>query len=475
MTRLAILLGAVLLAGCQLTDFCQPEDGSEVTFFVDQGSDRSDPWTFSSIQGALDAADGRPTTVCVPRGLYREELRVPGGVHLLGEGTSAVRLRPPEANWIPHPGFVDRVLLTLEPAETETATVEGFDLGGAAICIDSVGDGVTTLEGLRIAGCAVGLRGSAGTLVVDGGAIRDHSSWAVHVDGMASLELTGVELSGNGEAVRPEEDRPVFVGAWTKASQLDAISGGGAVRAIGVDALALSELTVTGNWFRSALIDLDSTRATITDSELDVRAVVTTDGPRLSGSGPVLGGSGGAIDVRRLRVWSDGQPLFVGGEATTLALDSVAWDGRGDGAELEDGAGPAIELEAGGQLVLVHVTLVGDGTAPALDLGGDTVMAVVNSILWGHDEGIRVAADAELTGGGAGTSLFQDDDVEGEELLDADDPDLRDDLSPRSGSPVRCAGDPDLASPQDLDGDPRPYEAGKAPDLGAIERQEPCP
>ena len=470
-------LGFLLLPGCQLSDFCQPADDSEVTLLVEQGVDDTDPWTFGTIQAALDASDGRPTTVCVPRGLYLEELRVPGGVHLLGEGTSAVRLRPPDANGIPHPGFVDSVLLTLEAPEQESATVQGIDVGGAAICVDAVGAGTTLLTGVRLADCAVGLRGAAGGVTIRDSAVGDHSSWAVHVSGMHALALEGLELSGCGAATRAKEDRPVFEGAWTPAAALDGIGSGGVLRAADVAALSMSGLTITGNWFGSAVIDLVNTSAVIADSAIDVRAVVTSDGPRLAGSGAALAISGGTTDLRRVRVESDGQPLVTGrGSPSTLLLDSVAWDGRGDGPEPADEPNAAIDLDGGGELVAVHLTLVGDGATPALRLGADAELEVVNSIAWGHadGDGLVIADGATVAGPGVSFSLFQDPDLDGPDMVSTGDPDLRDDLSPRSSSPARCAGDPAALSALDLNGDPRPFEAGKDPDLGAVERQEPC-
>ena len=465
----------VVLSGCQLSDFCEPDDDSELTLLVEPGSDDSNPFTFPTIQAALDAADGRPTTVCVPRGVYREELRVPSGVHLLGEGTRVVRLRPPDANWVPHPGFVDKILLTLEPAETEVLTVEGIDVGGAAVCADATGAGNSYLTDVRLAGCAVGLRGDHGAVTVQGGAIRDHSSWGVHVDGVRSLIIHGLEITGNGESTRPTEDRPVFVGTWTRASTLEEISSGGALRAVGVGTLMVDDVEVTGNWFGGALIDLVDTGWAIGTSTLDGTAVVTPDGPRLAGQGSLVRAAGSIGYMARVRARSDGQPLVRGvDQPTTLAIESSAWDGRGD-TDLASTPGPAVDLDAGGALRATHVTLVGDGASPAYGFGADTEVGIANSIAWGHTEGLDVRDGAAVTGDGVHDSLFEDVDVEGQDLHTPDDPDLRDDLSPRADSPARCVGSTDVVSPFDLDGNPRPFEEGKAPDLGAIERQEPCP
>jgi hypothetical protein len=277
---------------------------------------------------------------------------------------------------------------------------------------------------------------------------------------------------------RPEEDRPVFQGAWTVASALDDISSGGAVRAVDVGQLTLSDVTVTANWFRSAPIDLEGSSSLVEDCSIDVRAVVTSDGPRLAGAGSAIRITGGTTELRRLRVQSDGQPLVVGVDsASTLVLESVGWDGRGDGPDLPESPDAVIDLDAGGQLIAAHVTLVATADLPAIRLGADTEVDVANTIAWGHGDGdgIVVADGAAVSGVGVAFSLFQDPDLDGTDLVVATDPDLRDDLNPRAESPARCAGDPSVASATDLNGDPRPFETGKAPDLGAIERQEPCP
>jgi hypothetical protein len=322
------------------------------------------------------------------------------------------------------------------------------------------------------------VRGLAGSLTVTDSGVRDCSKWGLHLEDMDRVVLEDVVLAGHGEATRPDEDRPVFQGAWELASTLEGYGSGGALRAVDVAELSLDGVTVDDSWFRRAPLELEGGDWVVRDSELNLLAVPTVDGDRLSGEGPAIRMVGGSGALLRTRVLTDGQPLLAAVETPAdLALDSVAWGGRGDGAELSGDPGPVLDLRAGGSLDAAHLTLIGADLGPAIRVGDDATIDVVNTLAWGHGagEGLRIDGDATVDGDGIRFSMFEDADLVGEDLLPPETPDLDADLSPAVGSALRCAGEPGAGDALDLRGLPRPFEPGKAPDLGAVERQEACP
>ncbi len=479
---LPLLLIVWLSPGCAPADFCQPLSGSEVTLLVRPparaGDESGNPFVFSTIQAALDATSGRQSTVCVSAGRYEERLTVPPWVHLLGEGTDLVQVRPPQSRFVPHAAFVDRVLLTLAPEVDAPVRVEAVDIGAAAVCADQVGPGTSLLRDVVLHDCGIGLRGSAGATLVEASVLRGHFLWGVHVDGLDRLAVRdGTTLTGNGFGALPAPFQPVFEGAWQRASELEGVSAGGVLRASDVADLEIEDVVVSGNAFEDGSLLFVDTTWVVRDSEIAVGAVEVGDQTGLAGTGPTFLVSGGDGLLRRTAVRTGGQELVrVAGEPALLTIESAAWDGRGADAVVTPSAiGPAIDFDAGGTLDLEHVTLLGGGGV-GLRIGADTDLAVVNSIVWGHDDGagLRVASDADVTGYGVAWSLFEDGDLEGEDLVEPADPDLDDAFVPAADSPARCEGQPG-GSAVDLLGGDRPFEAGKAPDVGAVERQEGCP
>lgn len=483
---LPLLLACAAASGCAGQDFCDPVSGSELTLLVRPasraGDESSNPFVFRSIQAALDATTGVQSTVCVSAGRYEERLTVPPFVHLLGEGPDLVQVRPPHSRFVPHAAFVDRVLLTLAPTPDGPVRVEGIDVADAAICADLVGEGITLLRDVVLHNCGVGLRGSSGTALVERSRLEGHFLWAVHTDGVQRLVLRdGTALTGNGFGALPGPFRPVYPGAWVRASELDGISAGGVVRASNVAALELDGVLISGNAFDEGSLVLDGTGWFVSDSEIQVDEVDADGETGLAGTGPVFLVSGGTGELTRTLVRTGGQELLrVSGSPADLLIDSSAWDGRGDEATVRPSdVGPAISLAAGGSLDVRHATLLGSGST-GLRIGDDAYVSVRNSVVWGHGDGAGyvVAGGAEVTGPELAWSLFEDNDVEGEELLEAADPDLHIApvaLTPAADSPLRCAGEAGAGSGLDLYGRTRPFESGKAPDVGAVERQESCP
>ncbi len=445
------------------------------------GDDGTSPFAFDSIQAALDAAGESPTTVCVGAGLYRERLVVPAGVHLLGRGQASVRIRPPNVEAIPHPVFVDQVLVTMEPSADRAVRVEGMDIGGAAICADAVGAGTSTLADVRLADCGVGLRASAGTAVLQNSIVADHYYWGVHASDLDALLLDGgMEIVRNGAAARPAEERPTFSGSWERASELDDITGGGAVRVFGSGLLLVEDTTLHSNWHTDGVVVAETTDWTVRGSVFDLRAIVAEGGDSLAGNGPGIHSTGSTGLLSEVYARTDGQSLVQTADqpADVTAL-SVAWDGRGSSSAMPDRAHPAVSMPGGGTLVGYHLTLLGPFDVAPLQFGADTWLDVANSLAWVHGDGHGLAIDGgELDGPGVRYSLFEDGTIAGEGMIPPADPDLRDapnPWTPTADSPLRCGGSPEFTSDPDLHGDPRPFAAGKAPDIGAVERQEPCP
>jgi len=481
----SLFLLALSLLACDAADLCAPQPGSVLTLQVSPPGqplvDDTDPLTFTSIQEALDSSNGSPTTVCVGQGLYYEALRVPPGVHLLGEGSERVRIRPPNARHIPHPVFVDQALVSLEPDAQGAVRLEGLDIGGAALCVEALGAGRSTLSRVEIGDCGVGVLASAGSMSLSAVVVRDSWLWGVDASGLQSIQILGSSLfERNGASSRPAEDRPVFAGRWLRAPLLDEIEAGGALRLRDVEDAWIEEALFQDNWYADGLIVLEGGSTTLVDSALDLGPVEEGDERSLPGRGPAAVVADGSLVLERVAVRSDGQPLLrAQGSSTTVSISSSAWDGRGTFEERPGAPGPVIELDGVASFTGLHMTLLGQNGGPAIQTDAQASLEVVNSIAWGHASGQGlVTTDGSSTAGpGIRYSLFEDPSLTGVGMLPSSEPGLADTpapWTPAQVSSVRCAGLAGEAS-SDLHHQPRPFPGEASPDLGAVQRQEACP
>lgn len=471
--RLALAAVLLLCAGCG-SDFCVPAESSFQTFFVTPPTlqrNHDDHKSFATIQGALDAATGGlETTVCVEAGTYYEELTVPPFVRVIGAGMHAVRIRPPQTRRDAPPSTVDRVLLRTEPSAAGAVRVERLDLGGAAVCVDAQGEGLTRLVDVRIAGCALGLRASGGSLSMDRTPVKVNTIQGLLLRDLDRAQLRDVELIGNGAAQHPLLD----VEGAEPAAALDSLAAGSSLRAQRVGTLIVEGTRLRAADYSGAAISIRDSDYTITDTTLQLAGLAR------SGQGPAFAISGGAGTLQRIIVQGQGHGFVLAQrDASDITVADSVWR---DDYPLEDpdepGTRPAIfDLQVGGSIALSHTTIAATGDAVAFGLLEPTELSVRNSIVWGFGP-TRVLTGVEPTGDGFSYSLVDDQGISGEELVGATDP-LLDPSSLRlpiaRDSAARCTGAPVEFTDTDLLGNPRPFRDGKRPDLGPIELQEDCP
>ena len=485
--RRALLLLAAGLLGCPASDACVPDRYLDRTFFVrpvsDPGPDNATvAHAFSSIQSALDAAGGGRgnATVCVAAGTYYEELTVPAGTHLLADD-DRVRLRPPQTRSDALPTDVDRVLLTLAADPEGPILISGLDVRGGGVCVDATGRNTIQIEDSVIADCAVGLRARGGARVtLSRTPVTDHVLRGVDAVAAQVSLTSGSHLLRNGRP-GPWHGREALAEAspdtaWSK----DLIAGRGALAAVDAT-IELDDLIVDESAFSDAVITLDGSSLLATRARLGAQRPAATVEGFLAGD---AGGLGPIVSLRSAAV------VLHDVIARTEALGLVQFDGPGNGfsgtnlswsgqrAVTSDGTAGAVASGTGdGTVLLDHATLLGPDDAWGIDLdGGPWQVELRNSILWGHTagRGIRLPAGDAPT---LQSVLAGDDTLTGDSLILGQDPlldDTADGLGIAADSPARCSG---LVGAllQDLNGDPRPFTDGKAPDLGAIELQQACP
>jgi hypothetical protein len=432
----AILLGMSLVAstGC-IEDACSV-DASERLLLVysehDPSSDTTNPHVFLSIQDALDAApspegEGIETTICVADGVYREQLRVPAGVQILGRGVDRVRLRPPG-------GRDDETLIRVETQRSTRSAIRDVDIGGTSgACIEASGEGALDVFAVRLGSCGTAISARGGGSVRVGTSAIARNGLVLDASGVAQAWFTGCDLSGNDDLVRATDvgsSDPTPFGAGGVAFIGVTLSDNGGAVVISGGRFSATDVDVHGRGPATALIQ--ATNATVSLARLDVR-----DGAR-----PLVHATGG-----------------------TVIVQNTARDGT------SGGDAPVFELDADATLEAVHITLLGDG-GPVLRAAAGTSATFENSIAWGHPTAVTGDGDVDVR-----SSLFQDPAAPTSgENLPPEDPQL-DGFEPARSSPVRCVADP-LVIPVhvvDLRGDPRPFTPGKTPDLGAVELQETCP
>ena len=464
--------GALLLAcgaalsGCAASDFCQPDADSDVTLLVrptDQlVQERGNPLVFSTIQAALDAASaGTQTTVCVSEGQYRERLVVPGDVHLLGAGSDRVRVVSPRSGDTVNPTDIDEVVLTLAPRQDTTAHVEGLQLADAAVCVRASGPGRSTLDAVVTERCAVGVLVDGGAASLTRSTLRSHRKWGLYAQGIDELIVDAVTVEASGTDEAPGEAR-----------LLAHLDGAGAGRVDDVAAFSGRDLRLRDNGSSAGYWVITDSSWELSDSLWSLPSQELSDDPGAGSTGgehPALAVRGGTGRVDRLRVTTHEQGL-LSLEAGYLLMLNSTWSAA------QAGLTPAITLGSGGALDLLHDTLLGQGDGPTLRLTGDATLDTANSILWGHSQTLDQAGH-DLDGPGLRYALVSDTSALGLELVIAADAGLAGDglPIPQPDSPARCAGLPGIAPGGDLLGYGRPFTAGKAPDLGAYERQEACP
>lgn len=486
--RTALLFVAALLVGCPASDFCQPEADSQRTFIVNPPSDPGPDndtvaHAFDSIQAALDAAGGDlgRATVCVAGGTYREQITVPANTHLLGK-PGRVRLRAPQVRATALPTNVDRVLLSLTAGPEGPIVITGLDLRGAGLCVDVSGPGEATLRDNAVADCGVGLRVRAGASVrLERNPINDHAIRGVDVVSSRLELVDGSHLLRNGRPAAWHEqeaqlEAPADAG-WAK----DLLPGHGALAARDSD-LLLVGLTVDETEFDGAALTAQGGSLTATNVTLGAQLPAsTTEGfvaGDAGGAGPLLSLTSVTATLDRVVARTEGQGLIVfAGADNLLEATNISWSGLLPTTGDPGSSGPALAGSGSGAIEVLHATLLGSGQAWGVDLeGGPWELVLQNSILTGQTQGrgLRVpdgtaetlewllVGDSSLTGGTVIWDSEPDYSDTAAGLLIPDD------------SPARCAG-ADLGVTADLFGDPRPYTAGKAPDLGAIELQQDCP
>ncbi len=485
----ALLLAAVLLCGCPASDFCQPGTDSERTFFVNPPTDPAPdndtvPGSFDTIQGALDAAGGDlgRATVCVAGGTYREQITVPANTHLLGK-PGRVRLRAPQVRASALPTDVDRVLLSLSTGAQGAIVVTGLDVRGAGLCVDVIGPGTATLRDDVVSDCGVGLRiRGGGAAILERTPLRDHAIRGADVLG-SQLDLRdGSHLLRNGRPAAWHEqdarlDAPEDAG-WAK----DLLPGHGALAARD-SRITLQGLTVDETEFDGAALTLWGGSLTATDVILGAQLPAATVEGFLAGdaggAGPIVSLTSVDAALDRVVARTEGQGLVaLAGAENSLLGTNISWSGLVPSTGDPGSAGPALSGTGAGTIQMHHVTLLGSDEAWGIDLaGGPWTLQLRNSILWGQSSGrgLRVPDSTALT---LETLLVEDPSLtNGGTVIYDPDPEFIDaaaGLLIPDDSPARCAGT-DLGVSVDLNGDPRPFSAGKAPDLGAIELQQDCP
>jgi hypothetical protein len=469
--RRLILLSSAFLMGCGTADYCLLLDGTEQMLVVSPPeqptNDTTNPRAYRTIQDALDAVRGVPTTVCLAPGVYRENITVWGSTVLAGSGRSRTLLRPERPRAGRSPVTIDETLLTLAPPEGQQAEVVGLDLGGAAVCAEIIGAGRSTLTDVGLDNCGIGLR-AHGSGPVD--LIRTHvqGNRRVGLDlrDVGSVRVVGpTDLAFNGrpDLLDDELEEGVI------SARLDGVDRSGAVVARRVPDLSISGLRIEADRYGDAQISLLGSTGTVRDVVLDLRGLGEL------GDGAALHVSGGELLLQGVIARTQGQPLLTTGTAApTLILDSVAW---ASSLPLTDGqtnatVGPALVLGAA-DIDARHLTLQGSGVS-AIRAIPETTLRVRNSIIWGFS----TALTGEPGGLGFGWTLTDDAELDGTELMLGEDPLLLTEGTVpgvAEDSPARCAGSPGVSAPLDAIGNPRPFESGKSPDLGAIELQQPCP
>ena len=482
------LLTATALGGCPASDFCQPEADSVRTFIVNPSTDPAPDndtavHSFHSIQGALDAAGGDRgrATVCVAGGTYREQITVPANTHLLGK-PGRVRLRAPQVRASALPTDVDRILLSLATGAEGPIVVDGLDVRGAGLCVDVTGQGEATLRDDGGADCAGGLRVRGGaTARLERTPLGDHAIRGVAAVSSRVELLEGSHLLRNGRpATWHEQDARLEAPAeagWGK----DLLPGHGALASRDSD-VTLHSVTVDETEFDGAALSLEGGSLSATSVILGAQLpAATTEGfvaGDAGGAGTVLALTSVDAVLDRIVARTEGQGLItLAGADNALVATNLSWSAQLATTGDPGSTGPALGGSGSGTIQVLHATLLGSGEAWGIDLeGGPWDLELQNSILWGQTQGrgLRVAdgtvtleyllvEDASMATGG--TIVFD----QAPEFTDA----AAGLLIPED-SPARCAGT-DLGVANDLNGDPRPFSAGKAPDLGAIELQQACP
>ena len=486
--RLAAVLAASSLVGCPADDLCVPAADSERVVHVQPrtrpGPDnRTVVDTFHSIQSALDAVGGDRgrATVCVADGTYFEQLTVPADTHLVAAG--AVRVRPPQTRDDALPTTVDRVLMTLKTGPEGSIVVDGFDLRRGGLCLDAEGDGEALLRDMAVIDCAVGLRSRGASLTLHDVMLENHAIRGVDLVTSTLHTESGTTLLRNG---RPELGRGLTAITelapdlgWTEGLA----SGRGALIAVDSD-VTLTDTVIDENEYLGGVLDVAGGSLTLRD--VRIRAQRAASNPEgftagaAGGDGPLVAANGALVSVTGLIARSERQGLFALTGSSTLLAKNVDWSGRAQNTTPEGAPGPAVQVSGGGSVVLWHASLLSPEDAAGIEVSGADLVSVevANSILWGHGTaGILVdGADPALT---VRYSLFEDPSVTGNQLVTAADPGWAQDadgvLVIGADSPARCAGAGDLDVTTDLLGNLRPFEDGKAPDLGAIELQQACP
>ncbi|MCO4771894.1 MAG: hypothetical protein KDA24_17820 [Deltaproteobacteria bacterium] len=478
-----------LLAGCPADDLCLPEADSERVLHVQPptapGPDNSTVvGTFSSIQSALDAVgDGRGrATLCVADGTYYEQLVVPADTHLVAAGS--VRLRPPQTRASALPTDVDRVLLTLESGTAGSIVVDGFDLRKGGLCVDARGAGAVVLNDTAVVDCAVGLRARGGVdVTLHEVALEDHAIRGVDIVASSLRTESNTTLLRNG--------RPSTSHDQTELIELDPellwtaglTPGRGALIATDSD-ITLVQTFVDESEYRGGVIDLTGGSLTLRNVELGAqRSADNTEGfvaGESGGNGPAVAARSAQLDVDGLMARTESQGLFSLEGGSDLKAVNVAWIGRMATTASAGTRGPAVHADGGGSVILWHASLLGPEGQPGLRFSGDavTTLDLANSIVWGHDASAGLVVEGADPDLDIRYSLFQDSSVDGAQMITALEPGwvlTGDGYVVESSSPGRCRGAGNLEVNVDLFGNPRPFEAGKAPDLGSVELQEPCP
>ena len=485
MKRLLLLLAAPLL-GCPPSDLCQPEADSERTFFVrpalDPGPDNHTvAHTFHSIQAALDAAGGDRgrATICVTRGTYREQLVIPPDTHLIADPLQ-VKIRPPQTRAGTLPTAVDRILVTAATGPEGSIVLDGIDVRGAGLCVDATGGGAVTIRDSVIADCAVGLRArGGGTVTLDTTPVDDHALRGI--DAMGSrVEVVDGTLLRNGRPALWHAQEAVLDAPAESLWSKDLLPGRGAIAGQGAD-IELSSVSIDETEFDAAVVRLSGGTLVATDLRIGAqRPAANTEGfltGDAGGTGPVFSfeGTGAVLDRVVARTEGLGLVGFTGGD-NALSATNLSWSGQLPTTS-DASAGAALSGTGSGIVRLLHTTLLGPEAAWGIDLdGGPWDVDITNGILWGQTTGRGI----RLPSGDAPTLqdvLVEDDTLSGTGLITGQAPGLDDraeGLLIPADSPARCAGS-DQGVALDLNGDPRPFTDGKAPDLGAIELQQACP
>lgn len=476
-----------LSAGCADGDLCVPEADSLRVVHVQPptrpGPDNSTVVdTFHTIQSALDAVGGGRgrATVCVADGTYYEELVVPADTHLVAAG--AVRVRPPQTRETALPTDVDRVLLTLESGIDGPIVIDGLDVRRGGLCIDATGDGEALLRDMTVVDCAVGLRGRGGvSLTLHELTLDDHSIRAIDLVASSLRTESRTTMLRNGRPALGHEQTELTVLSSELSWTEDLASGRGTIIAVDSD-VTLDNTSIDESEYERAVVHVTGGSLSLRGVQIGAqRSADNMEGfvaGESGGDGPIITARDASVVVDGLRARSEGQGLFalVG---SSLVAHNVDWSGRGP--TTSDGAvGPALDVVDGGTVQLWHASLLGPQGAPGIRFSGSEVITLdfANNVLWGHLDGEGFVVDGAQPELDVRYSLVQDSTVTGAQMVPSADPlwdDAPDGLLIPFGSPARCRGAGNLAVNADLLGNLRPFEPGKAPDLGAIELQEACP